>query len=316
MDLKRINFRNRIKFVAIVLLLIIVTLPTSVFAEKRIGIVLSGGSALGYAHVGALQALEDYGIKPQYVAGTSMGAIIGAFYAAGYTPQQILQLIQDKKLNSVNKLLSPQSAFFNTGVSSHDVLISTMKELIPHNSFDSLELDFSLCVTNLDKGYFEYKTSGDNLAQYVAASASIPGVFETQVIDGINYVDGGILNNLPAEVLHDKKCQYIIGVDVIPFVEDALDAVKQTSPDRTSLLNLIDLKQNSNSLDVMMWSLRLVQVENSKPGREYCDWVIDSYAILDYHEFNFSKYIEIYQYGYKAVVDYIRSHPQMLKKLK
>ncbi len=177
MDLKRINFQSKIACIAIVLLLANIILPTSAFAEKRIGIVLSGGSALGYAHVGALQALEDYGIKPQYVAGTSMGAIIGAFYAAGYSPQEILKLIQEKKLNSVNKLLSPQSGFFNTGMSSHDVLIRTMTELIPHNNFDSLELDFSLCVTNLDKGYLEYIDSGDNLAQYVAASASIPGVF-------------------------------------------------------------------------------------------------------------------------------------------
>lgn len=283
------------------LLLLMFVLPYGATAAKpndkkpqRIGIALGGGGALGYAHVGAIQALEDFGIHPQYVAGTSMGAIIGVFYAAGYSPKEILEIVKKNKLYRINKLLTLQSAVYSTGMSNHSSLISILHKMIPHNQFAKLDKYFVSCVTNLDKGTCEYIDKGGMLAEYVAASASIPGVFEPMEIKNTVYVDGGTLNNLPAEALK-KRCDYIIGVDVLPFMQN---------------------KAKSNSFDVMLWSLRLVQHQNSKHGRSLCNFVVPSYALLEYHEFNFDKYIEIYQYGYKAMSDYLRTHPEVVKQLK
>lgn len=262
-------------------------------AKPQVGIALSGGGALGFAHIGVLQALNEHGIYPDCVAGTSMGAIIGVMYAAGFTPQEILEIVHTKKLYKVKRLLTLQSAIGSLGMSTHDVLHKTLREYIPHNSFDSLMLPFVACVTNLDKAQAEYRDAGTLLAEYVVASASIPGVFEAVDINGTIYVDGGVLDNLPARSLQDMGCKYIIGVDVLPIV--------MRSP-------------KNNSIDVVMSSIRTMQHSNSIPGIEACQWVINSYALTEYHEFSFEQYREIYQYGYRTTIEYIKSHPELVRK--
>jgi NTE family protein len=260
--------------------------------EPVVGLVLSGGGALGYAHIGAIQALEEHGIMPTVISGSSMGAIIGSLYSAGYTPQEMLKIVQKDKLYRINKLVTLQSALTTTGMSSHEALRKILHELIPHDSFDSLEYDFTACVSNLDKGQKEYISSGNNLVDYIVASASIPGIFETKKIGGVTYVDGGVLDNMPTAAIQEK-CDYLIGVDVIPFVKE--------------------IKKN-NSVDVLLWSIRLIQHNNSQLGRSMCDWLIESYALIEYHELNFEHYLEIYQFGYKAAIDYIAKHPELVEK--
>lgn len=263
--------------------------------EPTIGIALSGGGALGFAHIGVIQALEENGIKADYIAGTSMGAIIGVLYADNYSATKMLEIIHSEKLYKIQKLLTLQSAVSHMGMSRHDALKKTLHKLLPHNSFDSLLTPFIACVTNLDLNRPEYKESGGNLAEYVAASASIPGVFEAAEIDTTIYVDGGVLDNLPAQALARHRCDYIIGVDVLPFIPNA---------------------PKYNAIDIMLWSLRIMQGQNSEKGKQLCDFLIESNAINEYHEFSFDKYREIYQYGYKAAIEYINAHPEMKKLAK
>ena len=261
--------------------------------KQKIGLALSGGGALGFAHIGALQALEEHGVKPDFISGSSMGAIIGAIYCAGYSPAKIMRIIQAEKLYKLDKLMSPNLNFKQKGLSSHATLRATLKELIPHDCFDSLEIPFAVCVTNITSGTYEYYYSGKGIVEYVVASASIPGVFDPVVIKNTTYVDGGVLNNLPAEILHQKGCDYIIGVDVLPF----LPIEKKTI------------------IDITLWSIRLMQHSNTQNGIKYCNWLIESNAIEKYNEFEFDKYKEIYQYGYKAMTEYIHSHPEMIETI-
>ena len=261
--------------------------------KHKIGLALSGGGALGFAHIGAIQALEEHGVKPDFISGSSMGAIIGAIYCAGYSPAKIMRIIQAEKLYKLDKLMSPNLNFKQKGLSSHATLRATLKELIPHDCFDSLEIPFSVCVTNITSGTYEYYYSGKGIVDYVVASASIPGVFDPVVIKNTTYVDGGVLNNLPAEILHQKGCNYIIGVDVLPF----LPIEKKTI------------------IDITLWSIRLMQHSNTQNGIKYCNWLIESNAIEKYNEFEFDKYKEIYQYGYKAMTEYIHSHPEMIETI-
>ena len=261
--------------------------------KHKIGLALSGGGALGFAHIGALQALEEHGVKPDFISGSSMGAIIGAIYCAGYSPAKIMRIIQAEKLYKLDKLMSPNLNFKQKGLSSHATLRATLKELIPHDCFDSLEIPFAVCVTNITSGIYEYYYSGKGIVEYVVASASIPGVFDPVVIKNTTYVDGGVLNNLPAEILHQKGCDYIIGVDVLPF----LPVEKKTI------------------IDITLWSIRLMQHSNTQNGIKYCNWLIESNAIEKYNEFEFDKYKEIYQYGYKAMTEFIHSHPEMIETI-
>ena len=261
--------------------------------KQKIGLALSGGGALGFAHIGAIQALEEHGVKPDFISGSSMGAIIGAIYCAGYSPAKIMRIIQAEKLYKLDKLMSPNLNFKQKGLSSHATLRATLKELIPHDCFDSLEIPFAVCVTNITSGTYEYYYSGKGIVEYVVASASIPGVFDPVVIKNTTYVDGGVLNNLPAEILHQKGCDYIIGVDVLPF----LPVEKKTI------------------IDITLWSIRLMQHSNTQNGIKYCNWLIESNAIEKYNEFEFDKYKEIYQYGYKAMTEFIHSHPEMIETI-
>ena len=261
--------------------------------KQKIGLALSGGGALGFAHIGAIQALEEHGVKPDFISGSSMGAIIGAIYCAGYSPAKIMRIIQAEKLYKLDKLMSPNLNFKQKGLSSHATLRATLKELIPHDCFDSLEIPFAVCVTNITSGTYEYYYSGKGIVEYVVASASIPGVFDPVMIKNTTYVDGGVLNNLPAEILHQKGCDYIIGVDVLPFLPI----------------------EKKSILDITLWSIRLMQHSNTQNGIKYCNWLIESNAIEKYNEFEFDKYKEIYQYGYKAMTEYIHSHPEMIETI-
>lgn len=261
--------------------------------KQKIGLALSGGGALGFAHIGAIQALEEHGVKPDFISGSSMGAIIGAIYCAGYSPAKIMRIIQAEKLYKLDKLMSPNLNFKQKGLSSHATLRATLKELIPHDCFDSLEIPFAVCVTNITSGTYEYYYSGKGIVDYVVASASIPGVFDPVVIKNTTYVDGGVLNNLPAEILNQKGCDYIIGVDVLPFLPI----------------------EKKSILDITLWSIRLMQHSNTQNGIKYCNWLIESNAIEKYNEFEFDKYKEIYQYGYKAMTEYIHSHPEMIETI-
>jgi len=273
----------------------IALLPLSVVLSQnqpKIGLVLSGGGALGYAHIGVIKALEEYNISPQYVAGTSMGAIIGALYSDGYTAESILEIVKEDKLNKLYNLFNLQSIRVNSGVSSHKVLFNVLHDKLSTNSFDKLKRNFSVCVTDFDQGDYKIINQGNKLAQYVVASASIPGVFETEIIDKTTYVDGGTLNNLPAQALEDK-CDIIIGVDVLPYLEGS---------------------KGKTAVSVVAWSIRMMQHQNSMPGRDICDFIVEPDAVAQYNEFNFDKYQEISQNGYNTMKEYIKTHPDLLEK--
>ncbi|MGM9806229.1 MAG: patatin-like phospholipase family protein [Candidatus Aphodosoma sp.] len=276
-------------------LIIMSLVTTRLSPQPLVGIALSGGGALGFAHIGVLQALNENGIYPDCIAGTSMGAIIGGIYAAGYAPEKIVEIVHDRKFYRITHLMTLQSGFRHLGMSNHNVLLNTLRELIPHNSFDSLNTPFMACVTNLDLIQAEYIDTGGMLGEYIVASASIPGVFEAKRIGETTYVDGGVLDNLPARCLREKGCRYVIGVDVLPVAEKSI---------------------KSNAINVAIISIRAMQHANALPGIAACDWIINSYALCEYHEFSFDKYQEIYQYGYQTAIDYIKNHPEMAEKIK
>lgn len=258
--------------------------------KVKTGLCLSGGGALGLAHIGAIQALEEHEIFPDEISGSSMGAIIATLYAAGFTPAQMLQLIKDDKLYKITRVLTFTPTFLKSGLSTHKMLRSLITELIPHNSFDKLIKQLHVCVVNLNAAECEIVNSGNDLDLWVAASASIPGVFEAIENNNIFYVDGGLLNNMPAQALL-ANCKTIIGVDVLPH----------KVPEKLS-----------KPIDTLVFAVRAMEHQNSKQGRESCNYLIEPQAILNFHEFSFESYQAIYHHGYIATTKYIEEHPDML----
>ncbi len=262
--------------------------------NDSLGICLSGGGALGFAHIGVLQSLEDHGIFPQQIVGSSMGAIIGTLYAAGFTPTEMLQMIKNQKFYRISKLMTFHPSFLKSGLSNHTMLREFILELIPHNSFEQLKKRMHICVVNLNTAEWEIIHAGNELDKWVAASATIPGIYETVTDNEVYYVDGGLLNNMPAQGIEDY-CQNIIGVDVLPHIIPT----KLGKP-----------------IDTLAVSIRAVQHQNSKEGRELCRFLIEPKAIEEYHEFSFDAYQAIYQHGYSAATKYIVENPGMMKLAK
>ncbi|MDP4278730.1 MAG: patatin-like phospholipase family protein, partial [Bacteroidota bacterium] len=155
--------------------------------RKPLGLCLSAGGALGFAHIGALEALLENGIEPDIISGCSMGAIVGAFYAAGMSPKDMIKVIEADKLYKVSKLMVLNPYFWKTGFSNHAAVKEVIHEIIPHNSFEKLQRRLFIGVTNLNTMECEIISSGNRLAEWVSASASIPGVFETFEDNGNYY---------------------------------------------------------------------------------------------------------------------------------
>ena len=259
--------------------------------KHKIGLCLSGGGALGFAHIGVIQALEDHQIFPDVISGSSMGSIVGSIYAAGYTPAQMLQFIKDGKLYKITNIMNFQPAFWKIGLSDHAPIVTLMNEFIPNNSFDKLEKKLYVCVSNLTSASWEIISKSEKLDMWVAASCCIPGIFNAMKINNMMYVDGGLLNNVPSQPLREK-CEFIIGSDVIPH----LTAKKKLKP-----------------RDTLVKSLWVAQHQSSLPGRALCDFLIEPEAIEKYNEFNFEAYQSIYQYGYRAATQFIAKNPDILK---
>lgn len=260
--------------------------------KQEVQLCLSGGGALGFAHIGVIQALEENGIYPTQISGASMGAVIGVFYASGHGPKLMLELIKEDKLYKVSKLLTFHTDFWKRGFADHTTLRSLVKELIPHNSFESLEKKLSVCVSNMDKARWEIIDSGNQLDEWIAASASIPGVFEPVNINGTVYLDGGVLNNMPAQCFEDKF-KTTIGVDVIPYTK-------------------LNKPKLNKTRDIALTSIRAMQHQNSQEGRDICNFLIEPLVLNEYHEFSFENYQEIYEIGYKTAIQFIKENKDIL----
>ena len=176
------------------------------------GLVLSGGAARGFVHLGVMKALDEAGIKPDIISAVSAGAIAGAFYADGYVPEEILEIYNVKSMRDLVRIHVPKTGFFNA-----DGLRNTLKKNLRAKTIEQLKIPMVIGVTNLLTGKPEYKRSG-NLVDIIMASSCVPVLFEVVHIDDVPYIDGGVMNNLPVEPI-GNQCKRLIGVYIIPSGE-------------------------------------------------------------------------------------------------
>lgn len=201
---------------------------------------LSGGGAKGLAHVGVLKVLEEAGVRIDYIGGTSMGAIVGALYSAGYSAHQLDSIFQTTNFNILLQDELPRSAKtfyekrdseryaltlpfdgfnigFPSGLSRGQNIYNLMSKLTLHleakQDFSELPIPFFAVATNIETGEEVILDKG-HLPQAISASAAIPSLFTPVVIDKQLLVDGGVVNNYPVRELRRRGAEIIIGVDV------------------------------------------------------------------------------------------------------
>ena len=177
----------------------------------KCGIVLSGGAIRGFAHAGALKALHEHGIYPEVVSGASAGSIVGALYADGYSPDEIYEIFVNKSLYKFLEFIVP-----NKGLVRMTGLYKTLIGSLRSKTFEELKLPLYVAVTDLNQAKCVYFSKGE-LAKYIIASSTIPILFQPMMIDGVTYVDGGVLNNLPLEPI-ENDCELLIGINVNPVL--------------------------------------------------------------------------------------------------
>ncbi len=192
--------------------------------RPRIGLALGGGGARGLAHIPALEAFDELGIKPDIIAGTSIGAIMGAAYASGLTGREIrahTQEVLTQRLSLVRELFNARSqavnkvlGFFNarTALLDPHALLDIVMPPRTARNFSDLQIPLKIVAT----GFYQQESvvfSSGPLKRAVAASMALPVVFEPIVIDGVAMIDGGLSNPLPFDLIA-QEADIIVAVDV------------------------------------------------------------------------------------------------------
>jgi NTE family protein len=177
-------------------------------SSKRIGLALSGGAALGAAHIGVLEVLEENGIRPYCVAGTSAGSAVGVVYCAGMSLERIKELAMDLEWGKLGRVVLPRRGFFD-GSRLEEYLI----ELIGDLTFEELTIPFAATAADILRDELIILSEG-RVAPAVRASCALPGVFTPVEYGGRLLVDGGVINNLPVSAVREMGAEYVIAVDL------------------------------------------------------------------------------------------------------
>ena len=263
-------------------LLFIAFISLTVFSQEqkrpKIGLVLSGGGAKGFAHIGVLKVLEEAGVKIDYIGGTSMGAVIGGLYASGYNASQIDSIFQATNFNELINDFIPRSSknFYerkndelyalvlpfnkmkigipealSKGMYNYNLLSRITRNVRDIKDFNKLPIPFLCIGTNIETGE-EVLLNKGNLAQAMIASSAFPSLFSPVEIDGKILVDGGVVNNYPIEEVRKLGADIIIGVDVQDGLLDRTQLKDATKilVQITTLQSIERMKKNISNTDI------------------------------------------------------------------
>ena len=172
-----------------------------------IGLVLSGGGVRGMAHIGVIKAMQEFGIEASVVSGSSIGALVGALYAADKPVIDMLGFFKETPLFKYNYFAVAKPGLLNT-----ERYIKSFEHYFPEDNFEALTRELHVVATNLEKGEEMFINRGE-LIKPLLASAALPPVFSPVEYKGELYADGGIMNNFPSEPVLERV-EYIIGSNV------------------------------------------------------------------------------------------------------
>lgn len=277
-------------------------------AKPKIGLVLSGGGAKGMAHIGALKVIEKAGVEIDYIGGTSMGAIVGALYASGYTAVELdsifrttdfTNLIEDnlprnaktfyeKEDSERYSITLPFNKFkvsvppaLSGGQNIYNELVRLLYPVKNIEDFSKLPIPFICIATNVETGQ-EVLLNKGYLPEAVMASGALPSLFSPAIINDQVLIDGGVVNNYPIEEVRKMGADIIIGVDVQHGLRD-----------REALLSATEILMQINN-----YRTALDMVEKSTQTDIYIKPDISSFSVIDFNLFE-----TIVETGEKAAMD-------------
>lgn len=218
---------------------------------KKIGLCLGGGGARGICHIEFLKVLDELHLQPVLISGSSIGAIIGAFYASGLSGNDIAGILDDLSIRDIPNMLDFSILNFNSLVKGKGVE-KFLKKQLPVTRFSDLKIPMKIVATDYWKEEMVVFDQGD-LIKAIRASISIPAIFEPVVIDGRVLIDGGVTNNLPYDLLL-PECNFLI----------AIDAAGATSmPEKPKIPNWFDSVMNT--FTILQKSILAYQMKNRPP---------------------------------------------------
>ena len=273
-------------------------------ARRRIGLALSSGAAKGLAHVGVIQVLEENGIEVDCIAGSSMGAYVGSIWAYGLDGGKLEKLARELEgrwglLRLLDPSLPPRRGFLYTHRTA-----ARLRRSIGHAHFSELIRPLRVLATHIDSLERVVFSTGE-VASAVEASIAIPGVCVPVTLDGETYIDGGISDPLPVDVLAEMGIERIIAVNVIPppeRIRQWLDSRREQSgrpPEHSRFGRFLSERFNylarGNILDTMMQAISGAQTRNAEVAARQADVVIRPLAgDAEWHDFtNPQKYIAL-----------------------
>ena len=239
----------------------------------KTGLVLSGGGYRGIAHIGVLKALEEAGKVPDIIAGSSAGAAIGALYAYGISTDRMLSFFKSLELVSFGNF-----AFGKPGWVDPENFHKSFSAMLPEDDFAALRIPLRVTTTNILTGKLEVFSEGP-LIRTLLASAAFPGVFAPVEIGEGYYVDGGVLNNFPADLIREET-DYVVGVYVNPFKEIQ----------RTTIRHSIHVLERVLKIKTAMDSIRKFDL---------CDMLVYPRELRRYNTFLEKDLDTIYELGYR-----------------
>lgn len=248
------------------------------FSNKYpIGFALSGGFIKGFAHLGVMQSLLEHDIQPDILSGTSAGALAAAFYADGNEPHEVLNFFAGHKFQDLTKLVIPKVGLFEL-----DEFVDFLRSSLKAKRLEELQLPLIVTATDLDHGRMTHFHKGD-IAERIAASCCMPVLFAPVKIDGVNYVDGGLMMNLPVSTIR-RICHKVVAINVSP---------------------LLASKYKMNIVSIAMRSYNFMFRSNAIPEREKADLLIEPYNLAGYSNTELEKAEEIFLQGYQSANDYL-----------
>jgi len=249
----------------------------------KVNLVLSGGAARGIAHIGILRALEDMGFEVQAVSGVSAGALVGAFFCAGYSPDEMLGLVKKTDWIKLIRPKVPRYGFFSLSKAE-----KFLRKYLQVEHVEELKKELHIGVLDIKSGKSFHFNSGE-LYPILLGSCALPGIFEPVKYKDYVFVDGGVTNNLPVEPFL-KKEGLLIGADVNPT--NSVEKVK-------------------NIIHIIARSFLLAVRSNVEKRRELCQVLIEP-ELQNYSVIDIWKAQEIHALGYNKTLEVMKAY---LKKV-
>ncbi|MDD2916583.1 MAG: patatin-like phospholipase family protein [Candidatus Gracilibacteria bacterium] len=262
-------------------------MENSDISNNNFSLALGGGGARGLSHIGVIRRLEELGLHPSHIAGTSMGAIIGALYALGRTSHEMEVIIQEIRMT---KLIDID---FKKGLLKGKKVTAFLDEIFGGADFSETRIPLQVVATEFDTGKKTVFREG-KISDAVRASIGLPGVFTPFEYRGSVFVDGGLVNNLPVELLPEGR---VIAVSALRDIQRKIEYTR-------NLLSFeIPIGLFGNSYSILQKTIDIMLSQNeerSRASRKDICYIHPTYTNLDYYEFH--KYEDFIRAGYEASI--------------